>query len=77
MEEGETLTKHHVTQDLVLGHLNVADGDTQAKHFLQLELDRRTDLGEFVGQILGVGDGSRELSGLGETWSEETGDLLD
>ena len=54
----------------------MADGDTQAKDLLQLELDRRTDLSEFVGQVLGVRDGGRELSGLGETGSEQTGDLL-
>ena len=54
----------------------MADGDTQAKDLLQLELDRRTDLSEFVGQVLGVRDGGGELSGLRETGSEQTGDLL-
>ena len=42
-----------------------------------MEFDGRTDLGELVGQVLGVGDGGRELSGLGEARSKETGDLLD
>lgn len=55
----------------------MTDGDAQAKDLLQLELDRRTDLGEFVGQVLGVRDGGGELPGLGETGSEQTGDLLD
>jgi len=54
----------------------VTDGDTQAKDLLQLELDRRTDLSELVGQVLGVGDGGGELSGLGETGSEQTRNLL-
>ena len=55
----------------------MADGDTQTKNFLQLELDRRTDLGELVAKILSVGNGGRELSSLGETGPEETRDLFD
>ena len=54
----------------------MTDGDTQAKDLLQLELDRRTDLSELVGQVLGVGDGGGELSGLGKTGSEQTRNLL-
>jgi len=76
-EEIQTLTKHDVAQNLIISHLDVADGDTQTKDFLQLELDRRTDLSELVGKVLGVGDWGGELSGLGETGSEQTGDLLD
>lgn len=55
----------------------MADGDTQTKNLLQLELDRRTNFSELVGQVLGMGDGGRELSGLGETGSKQTRDLLD
>ena len=32
-------TQHDVGENLVVRHLNVADGDTQAKHLLELELD--------------------------------------
>ena len=76
-EANQTLTKHDVGQNLVIGHLDVADGDTQTKDLLQLELDRRTDLSELIGKVLGVRDWGGELSGLGETGSEQTGDLLD
>lgn len=31
--------QHDVGDQLVLGHLNVSDGDTHAKNLLQLELD--------------------------------------
>jgi hypothetical protein len=55
----------------------MADSDTQAKNLLQLELDRRTNLGKLVGQVLGVGNGGGEFSSFGETGSEQTGDLLD
>lgn len=48
MDRKQALTKHHIGQDLVLSHLDVTDGDTQAKNLFQLELDCRTDLSELV-----------------------------
>ena len=33
-------TQHDVTKHLVVRHLNMADGNTKAKHLLELELDR-------------------------------------
>jgi len=69
--------KHDIGQDLVISHMDVADCDTQAKDLLQLELYRRTDFSKLVGQILGVGEGGGELSGLGEARSKETWNLLD
>ena len=56
-------TQHDVAKDLVLGHLNMADGDTQAENLLELELDGGADLGELVVQVLRVGDGRGELAG--------------
>jgi hypothetical protein len=73
----QTHTKHDIAQDLVIRHLDVPNGDTQAKDLFQLELDRGTDIIKLVGKILGVRDGGGELSGFGETGSEQTGDLLD
>ena len=55
----------------------MADSDTQAQHLLELELDGRADLGELVAKVLGVRHGGGELASLGETGTEETGDLLD
>jgi hypothetical protein len=69
--------QHDVTDQLVLSHTDVSDGDTQAENLLELELDGALDVIDLVGQVLGVGDGSRELSKFGETGSEETRDLLD
>jgi hypothetical protein len=65
--------QHDVTNQLVLGHANVANGDTHAEHLLQLELDGGLDLVHLVVEVLSVRDGRGELSGLGETRSEETG----
>lgn len=55
----------------------MADSDTQAQDFLELELDGGAHLVEFVGEVLVVGHRSRELAGLGKTGPKETGDLLD
>lgn len=70
-------TEHDVSENLVLSHLGVADGDTQAQHLLELELDGRADLGELGAEVLGVRNGGGELARLGETGTEQTGDLLD
>lgn len=69
--------QHDVTDQLVLSHANVANSDTHAENLLQLELDGGLDFVHLVGEVLSVGDGSGELSSLGETRSEETGNLLD
>ena len=55
--------QHDVTDELVLGHLNVANSDTHTQNLLQLELDGRLDLSDLVGEIFGVRDGGRELAG--------------
>lgn len=63
--ERSALTQHDVTQQLVVRHLDVSDGDTQAENLLELELDRRAHLVDLVGEILVVSDGSRELASCG------------
>lgn len=79
LEEGDEVVdgQHDVADQLILGHANVADGDTHAEHLLQLELDGGLDVVHLALEILGVRDGGRELASLGETGAEETGDLLD
>ena len=37
-----------VLDDLLLGHADVADGDTHAQHLLELELDGGTDILDLV-----------------------------
>lgn len=69
--------KHDVANKLLLLHTDVADGDTHAENLLELELDGGLDLVDLASQVISVGDGSRELSGLGETRTQETGNLLD
>ena len=58
-------TQHDVTEDLVLSHLDVADGDTEAQHLLELELDSRADLGDLGSEVLSVRDGGGELASCG------------
>lgn len=69
--------QHNVGDELLLGHLDVADGDTHAENLLELELDGGLDLVDAASQVVGVRDGSGELAGLGQTRTQETGDLLD
>lgn len=59
--------QHDVANKLLLGHANVADGDTHAENLLQLELDGGLDLGDLVAQVVGVRDRGRELAGC---WDE-------
>lgn len=70
-------TKHDVAKHLVLSHLDMTDSYAQAEHFLELEFDGGADIGELVGEILGVRHGRWELASLGKTGAEETRDLLD
>lgn len=79
LEKGDKVVdgQHDVTNKLLLAHLDVADGDTHAENLLELELDGALDLVDTSGKIIGVRNGGRELSGLGQTRTQETGDLLD
>lgn len=77
-ERDEEVDAHHdVGHELVLGQLDVANGDGEAQHLLQLELDRRAELVGLLREVVGVGNGRRELADLGETGTEQTRDLLD
>lgn len=69
--------QHDIGDQLILGHTDVSDGDTHAQDLLQLELDGALDLGDFASEIFGVRDWGGELSGLGQTGTQETRDLFD
>jgi hypothetical protein len=55
--------QHDVGDQLVLGHADVADGDTHAENLLQLELYGGLDIGDLLGETLVVGDWCWELAG--------------
>jgi len=73
----EVDAQHNVSENLVVSHLDVANGDTEAENLLQLELDGGSDLVDLVGKIFGVRHRRREFTSLRETGSEKTGNLLD
>lgn len=54
--------KHDVGDQFLLGHANVADGDTQAQNLLKLELDGGLDFGDLGVHVLSVGERSREFT---------------
>ena len=67
--DGGVRTQHDVAENLVLSHLDVADGDTQAENLLELELDRRADLNDLAAQVFGRADGGRELASCSQNVS--------
>ena len=55
----------------------MANGDTDAEHLLQLELDLSLDLLHSLLNVVTVREGGRELSGLVEARSQQTRELGD
>mmetsp|Transcript_17991 Transcript_17991/g.20612 ORF Transcript_17991/g.20612 Transcript_17991/m.20612 type:complete len:255 (-) Transcript_17991:12-776(-) len=66
-----------VLADLVLSHLSVADARAEAEHLLQLELDRRLELGDLVGDVLVQANDGGELTSTIHVGANETGHVLD
>ena len=48
MEQSILRTQHHVSKHLVIGHLDVANSDPQAKNFFELELDGGTNFSDLL-----------------------------
>jgi len=79
LQEGdqEVECHHGVVADLVLVHLSVSDASTEAQNLLQLELDGGLELKNLLGEVIGLGDGSWELTSTVHVGSDQTGDGLD
>lgn len=75
LEEGdeEVNGENGVGGDFGLGHVDVSDGDRHAKHLLQLELDGRLDIEDLSGHVVASSEQSRELAGLVQTGTKNTG----
>jgi len=69
--------QHDVGNQLIFSHTDVTNSNTETENLLQLELDGGTELVGLIGQGIVVGDGSRELTDLVETRTQETRNLLD
>jgi hypothetical protein len=65
LEEGDEVVdgQHDVANELLIGHVDVADSDTHAENLLELELDGGLDVGDLGGEVLVVGDRGGELTG--------------
>ena len=55
-------TQHDVSEDLVVGHLDVTNSNTHTQDLLKLELDGGTNFVDLVVQIFRVRDGSWEFA---------------
>lgn len=73
----EVDSKLDVEDDLVLGHLDVSNGEGHAHDLLHLELDGSLGGIDLLLQVVVLVEHGRELARLGQTRSEDTGDLLD
>jgi len=73
----EVDAQHDVSKNLIVGHLDVTNSDTQAKNLLQLELDGGANFSELVSEVLSVRYRCGELASLGETGTKKTRNLLD
>jgi hypothetical protein len=69
--------QHSVLDNLILSHLDIANGNTQAENLLELELDGSLQLVHLFLQVVSVGDWGGELAGLVETRTQKTRNLLD
>ncbi|GIX61797.1 dynein light chain [Babesia caballi] len=67
--------EHNVRPELVGGHLDVSDGDTHAKHLLELELHAGADFPDLVLHVVTVSELGGELAGLVQAGAEEPGNL--
>jgi len=79
LEEGdEEIDSHHgVLTELFVGEAGVADGDAHAQNLLKLELDVGLQLVALLLDVVVMGDQGRELTGLVETGTQQTGNLGD
>jgi len=66
-----------VGKELSLGHLHVANGNSEAESLLELELDLALELIALLEDVVRVGEEGGELASLVKTGSQQTRDLLD
>mmetsp|Transcript_19382 Transcript_19382/g.42154 ORF Transcript_19382/g.42154 Transcript_19382/m.42154 type:complete len:246 (+) Transcript_19382:66-803(+) len=64
-----------VNNDLLLVHGDISNGNIQAHNLLHLELDGRLNLINLLLHVITAGEESGELTSLGKTGSQKTGDL--
>ena len=63
-------SKHDVLENLLFGHTNVGDWDTESDGLLQPELGCLTDFIDDISNLIGGTDGGRELTSPVEGWAE-------
>lgn len=79
LEEGnqEVDGQDDVGAEVLLGHANVTDGNTEAENLLELELNGGLELDDLGLDVIFVADGGGEHTHLVELGTKETRDLTD
>jgi len=67
----------NILDQLIVVHINVANGNRQTKHFLHLELDGGFHLFDLTNHIVSLRQNTWKLTGFVQTWSQQPRDLSD
>ena len=80
LEQGDEVVdgQHDVGDQLLVGHANIANGDTKAQNLLKLELDGGLNVRDLGGHVFGVRDGGGEFASCSKNselaiWTENNG----
>merc|ERR1719258_615034 len=73
----EVYGHQRILPHFVRGHVHISDGNTHAKHLLQLKFYLAPNLSDLVLKVVTVLDQSRELASLVQAWSQKPWDLWD
>jgi len=66
-----------VLDQLIVVHLDVTDGNSQAQNLLHLELDGGFHLTDFGGHVVSGGQNTWKFTGFVQTWSQKSWNLSD
>ena len=62
VKENLVRTEHDISQNLIVGHLNMSNSNSQTENLLQLELDGGTNLGDLVVEVFSMGNRGWEFT---------------
>jgi hypothetical protein len=77
-QRDEEIDRHdNIRHDLLFGQTDMSDGNANAEHLLQLELDGRAHVGHLVLHVLVLLDERWEFARFVQTWAEDARNLAE